>query len=33
MLKDEDILLESFVQVFGMAGKYISKFSAIPRSN
>jgi len=33
ILKTEAIVLESFIQIFGMAGIHFSEFLAIPKSN
>jgi hypothetical protein len=33
ILKTKAIVLESFIQIFGMAGNHFSEFLAIPKSN
>jgi hypothetical protein len=33
ILKTKAIVLESFIQIFGMAGIHFSEFLAIPKSN
>jgi hypothetical protein len=33
MLNKKDIMSESFIQIFDMAGTYFSEFVAIPKSN